>query len=178
MIVILLAFMVLLLSAAVIVLFAMLGELYTRVGPPADTAPRPLTEANIGQRPAAWPIELERLATADDTILLVLSSACGSCAQVATQLREQTKPLGDHEMGVVLSTADAESADVFLREHELPRDSVYVDVGGKWLVDAFGVQTSPSALVLRAGRLSSALAFTDVAALRTALAADEEKEAV
>jgi len=164
-----LAFVSLLLAAAVVMLFAMLGELYSRVGP-APEPTIPLQEVKVGQRPATWPKELARLAKATDGVLLVLSTSCASCVQVAGQLRDQFDMLAGYDTAVALSTADRERAEAFVREHALPRGSVYVDVGGDWVTEAFGVQTSPSALVLRDGQLTSALVFTDVAALQSAMA--------
>ncbi|HEX8304910.1 MAG TPA: hypothetical protein VF612_08520 [Jatrophihabitans sp.] len=164
-----LAFMVLLLTAVMIMFFAMLGELYSRVGP-APAATGPLQEAKVGQRPQAWPRELAPLATATDAVLLVLSTSCASCVQVAGQLRDRFEPMTGYVTGVVLSTADPDRAEAFVREHGLPRDSVYVDVEGAWVTTEFGVLTSPSALILRDGQLSSALVFTDVAALQSAVA--------
>lgn len=162
-----LSFVVLLLAAAVVALFAMLGELFSRMGPaPEPTAA--LTEAKVGESPDTWPVELAGLATARDAVLLVLSTACASCNQVAAQLRDQGDPLPSHVTGVALSTVDAERAEVFMRDYGLPKGSVYVDVGGRWVTGTFGVQTSPSALLLRDGQLISAVVFTDLATLRAA----------
>lgn len=163
-----LAFMILLMVAVMIMFFAMLGELYSRVGP-APAATGPLEEAKVGQRPQAWPEELAPLATATDAVLLVLSTSCASCAQVAGQLRDRFEPMTGYDTGVVLSTADPDRAEAFVREHGLPRASVYVDVNGAWVTKEFGVLTSPSALILRDGQVSSALVFTDVAALQSAV---------
>ena len=172
-----LAFVVLLLAAAMVALFAMLGELYTRVGgapPTTDSLP----EANVGQRPDAWPPELARLATAGDAALLVLSTACVSCNRVAEQLREAPDPLPGYVTGVALSTADDERAETFMRQYGLSGDAVYVDLGGDWVTKTFGVQTSPSALLLRDGQLVSAVLFTDIAALQSAAADKTSKEAL
>jgi hypothetical protein len=164
-----LACLVLLLVAVMILFFAMLGELYSRVGP-ATPATGPLEEAKVGQRPQAWPPELAPLATATDAVLLVLSTSCASCNQVAGQLRDQFEPMAGYDTGVVLSTADPERAEAFMRDYGLPRASVFVDVDGAWVTKEFGVLTSPSALILRDGQLSSALVFTDIAALQSAVA--------
>jgi hypothetical protein len=164
-----LAIMVLVMVAVMIMFFAMLGELYSRVGP-APAATGALEEARIGQRPQAWPQELAPLATATDAVLLVLSTSCASCAQVAGQLRDRFDPLTGYDTGVVLSTPDLDRAEAFVREHGLPRTSVYVDVEGRWVTQEFGVLTSPSALILRDGELTSALVFTDVEALQSAVA--------
>ena len=165
-----LAFMILLLAAVMILFFAMLGELYSRVGP-APAATGPLEEAKVGQRPQAWPRELAPLATSTDALLLVLSTSCASCNKVAGQLRDRFEPMAGYDTGVVLSTADPDRAEEFMREYGLPRASVYVDVDGAWVTREFGVLTSPSALILREGQLSSALVFTDVSALQSAASA-------
>jgi hypothetical protein len=164
-----LAFLILVLVAVMIMFFAMLGELYSRVGP-APAATGALEEAKVGQRPQAWPPELAQLATATDAVLLVLSTSCASCVQVAGQLGDRFEPLAGYDTGVVLSTADQDRAEAFVRDHNLPRASVYVDVEGAWVTKEFGVLTSPSALILRDGELTSALVFTDVAALQSAVA--------
>jgi hypothetical protein len=143
--------------------------LYSRVGP-APAATGPLEEAKIGQRPQAWPRELAPLEMATDAVLLVLSTSCASCNQVAGQLRDHFEPMTGYDTGVVLSTADPERAEAFVRDYGLPRESVYVDVDGAWVTREFGVLTSPSALILRDGRLSSALVFTDIEALQSAVA--------
>ena len=161
-----LAFVVLLLAAAMVALFAMLGELYTRIGgAPAPTDS--LAEATVGQRPDNWPPELARLA-AEDAVLLVLSTSCVTCNGVAGQLRQLPEPVPGYVTGVALSTPDPERADEFMARYGLPRDAVYVDQGGDWVTRTFGVQTSPSALFLRAGQVDSAVLFSDIAALRAA----------
>jgi hypothetical protein len=161
-----LAFVVLLLAAAVVALFAMLGELHARVGPAAPSTAE-LDEVKVGRRLDVWPKELAALASAPDAVLLVLSTSCASCNTVADQLGDRSDLLAGYETGVVLSTPDRDRADGFVREHGLPPRSVYVDVGGHWVTEAFGVQTSPSALILRDGELTSALVFGDLAALQS-----------
>ena len=168
----LLAIVVLLLAAAVVALFAMLGELYVRVGGAVETAPA-LAEARIGQRPAAWPKELAGLATAPESMLLVLSTSCASCVQVAGQLRDGLNPVDGRETAIALSSPDRARAENFLKQHALPRRSVYVDVEGAWVTEAFGVQTSPSALFLESGELTSARIFTDVKDLQAAASATQ-----
>ena len=168
-----LAFVVLLLAAAVVMLFAMLGELSSRVPVlPAGAAPMD-DEARLGHRPDAWPPELAGVAAAPDAVLLVLSTACVSCNRVAEHLRDGFDPLPGQATGIALSTPDPARAERFLREHGLPSESVYVDVGGAWVPAEVGVQTSPSALFFKSGELASATVFPDIESLRTAV-----KEAV
>lgn len=163
-----LALVDLLLVVAVIVLFAMLGELYTRTGMAASRTGR-LAEAEVGRRPDTWPEVLAPLSTARDAVLMVLSTSCASCNKVASQLAGELDVLPGYDTGVALSTVDTERAESFMREFRLPPRSVYVDVGGDWVTGAFGVQTSPSALVLREGKLVSAVVFGDIDTLRSTL---------
>src|SRR4051812_19256125 len=114
-----LAFLILLVVAVMVMFFAMLGELYSRVGP-APAATGPLEEAKVGQRPQEWPAELAGVAAATDGLLLVLSTSCASCTQVAGQLREHAEPMAGYDTGIVLSTADPDRAEAFVREHDLP----------------------------------------------------------
>lgn len=160
-------FVALLLAGAIVVLFAMLGELASRMGTGAevDTYIEPLTGVPLGHRPAEWPEGLSALGTAEESVALVLSTACNSCRIVAEQLRARPE-LAEGTLAVIVSTADAARAEQFTAEHALGRLPRYIDVGGDWVTAEFGVRTSPSALMFRHGRLAAAYVFTDLAALR------------
>ncbi len=172
-------FVLLLLTGAVVVLFAMLGELSSRVTPGSGGSPedvRPLLDVPVGRAPERWPGPLAELAGAEQAVALVLSTACTSCAKVAGQLRDQPELVAGQHIGVVISTADRQRGDEFVAQHGLARLPSYVDEQGEWVVREFGINTSPSALVFQRGRLVSAFVFTDAAALRAA--AHPAKEAV
>jgi hypothetical protein len=165
----------LVLTAAVVLLFAMLGELTTRlpalgvtyrdpavaevpgawVGASAESVPEPLAGVLDGEEPA---------------LVLVLSTACQSCDDVAVQLGELRRRDPVERLGVVVSCGDREVGDEFAARHGLRAWPCFVDEAGAWSRTTFGVQSSPTALVLREGRLASALVFTDVAAVRAAAA--------
>jgi hypothetical protein len=165
-------FGLLLVAAAIVVLFAMFGELYARVGGGGAGAGsgyvRILPEIPAGHVPQAWPLELASVAAAELGVLLVLSTACSSCASVARELgtREETELGG---FGVLVSTTDRERGEQFLASHRIGAVAHHVDVGGTWVSAEFAVHSSPTALVFRSGRLVSALAFTDLAGLRAAV---------
>jgi hypothetical protein len=165
------AFALLVLAAAVVVLFAMLAELATRVperaGAQRDPHVRHLDGARLGHEADTWPAALP---TADAAVLLVLSTACGSCDDVARQLTVDPGHTDWAGVGVVISTSDRQTADAFVDRHGLsPAFPVYVDDGGEWAGGQFDVRMSPTALVFRHGRLESAHTFNDVASLRTHL---------
>lgn len=172
------AFALLIIAAAVVVLFAMLAELATRVPQRSTTARdprvRPLEAARLGHTPDVWPTTLPN---PERATLLVLSTACSSCRDVAGQLAGDPGHTDWADVGVVVSSASQQNGEEFVSQFGLGTFPVHVDEGGEWLTGQFGVQTSPGALVFRAGRLMSAHVFNDVAALRSALETVQYEEA-
>lgn len=165
-----LAFAVLILTVGMVMLFAMFGELSARVAQ-AGTNPRstdvvPLEGARLGRVPDTWPAGLMIGSEAPAT-LLVLSSACGSCMDIADQLRDSPLDAGWDDMAVVISTSHQQTGDEFVAGHGIARFPHHIDVGGSWVTGQFDVNFSPSALVFRGGQLTAAYIFHDVAALRT-----------
>lgn len=171
------AFALLILAAAVVILFAMLAELATRVPerstPARDPRVRPLEEARLGRAPDVWPAALPDV---DRATLLVLSTACSSCRDVAGQLTVDPGHTDWADVAVVVSSASRQNGEEFVSQLGLDGFPVYVDEGGEWVTAEFGVQTSPGALVFRAGRLISAHVFNDVTALRSALETAQYEE--
>src|SRR5690242_13646262 len=113
--------------AALVLLFAMLGELASRLpeqGSAAQTARsrevRPRAEARLGVEPGAWPTPLAGISdTAGRSVVLVLGTACSTCGDVAGQLAaELDAGVGDDMAGVV-STADPQRAEEFLDKYGL-----------------------------------------------------------
>jgi hypothetical protein len=164
-------FALLVLTAAIVVLFAMFGELSARLPEPGsapirDTNVRPLEDTRIGHAPDIWPTALPDSA---DAVLLILSTACGSCKDVAAQLSSDPGHTDWDKVGVVVSTAGRQTGETFVATNGLGRFRYYVDEGGDWSRGELGVQESPTALVFRAGRLTSGHVFNDVAALRNTI---------
>ena len=102
---IILGFALLVLAGGMVVLFAMFGELSVRVAETGlvkrSTEIRPLDRARLGHVPASWPPAIGQLGTREFA-LLVLSSACTSCADIATQLTENPGHADWAGMGVVV----------------------------------------------------------------------------
>ncbi|HEX8627383.1 MAG TPA: hypothetical protein VF755_04355 [Catenuloplanes sp.] len=166
------AFALLILAAAVVILFAMLAELATRVpersSPLRDARIQPLEGALVGKAADVWPTPLPG---ADRAVLLILSTVCGACDDVAGQLVVDPGHTDWNDMAVVVSTAARENGEAFVERHGLSRVPVYIDENGEWVSGQFDVRTSPAALVFRDGRLSSAHVFHDVTSLRTMIEA-------
>lgn len=175
------AFVLLALAGAVVLLFAMFGELTARLPGLSvdyrDPTVSPLEEARLGSSPDHWPEPLASLVAegGGSALLLILSTACGSCESVARQLAEENGASASSRTGVVVSCADRRVGEDFVRRHGLGRMPIYVDEDGAWVTSSFGVQTSPTGLAIRNGRLQSATVFTDVAALRAAATPDLEE---
>ncbi|SFO63272.1 MULTISPECIES: hypothetical protein [Actinomadura] len=168
----------LILVAAVVLLFAMLGELGSRLPTERETAAArdteiwPLDDARLGAEPGRWPAELTGLAAGSAGLdaaqtVLVLSTACSTCKDVAQQLSDELDRGAGNGMAVVVSTGERARGERFVQQYGLERLTHYVDEGGSWVADEFNVRMSPTALVMRGGRLESALVFQDVQALRT-----------
>jgi hypothetical protein len=171
---VLFAFVLLVLVGAMVLLFAMLGELASRLpesGPQVpDKRLLPVENAPIGRRPAAWPSELSAVATADHCLLLVLSTACRSCNDVAIQLRRALDRGSASDIAVVVSTAERETGQQFVDHHGLELPALFIDEDGQWVKSELDGTMSPAGLVFQVGRLKSALVFGDLETLRAATA--------
>jgi hypothetical protein len=157
--------------AALVLLFAMFGELASRM--PAERRPErsadvyPLEDARLGVEPERWPESLAGISGAAGTsIVLVLSTACTTCDDVAAQVSGELDQGGAGDLAVVVSTGDEERAWTFIDRYGLRRLPHHIDDKGQWVGDEFNVRMSPTAMVFQSGRLHSAMVFQDVNALR------------
>lgn len=161
-----------LLSVGVVLLFAMMAELWSRLASLAPlsgvaTAIRPLDEARIGASDIDWPIELSQVPLLADATLVVLSTSCATCREVAGQLSSRGSGgsrLADRLFTVVSCPHEAVGED-FIQRYSLRDAPHFVDSRGEWARTQVGVQTSPSALVFRNGRLEKAFTFGSAEAL-------------
>jgi hypothetical protein len=159
------------LAGAIVLLFAMLGELTSRL-PHLQVGyrqpfVRPLEEAIVGARPLFWPDPLTEIGHDHrSALIMALSTACATCENVAMQLAAGYGVSDDQELAVVVSTGSRAAGTDFIRRNGLGHLTTYIDERGDWLINSFGVKTSPSALVLRDGALESAFVFGDVDTLR------------
>lgn len=173
--ILLISLVLLVLAVAVVVLFAMVGELGSRVPAPAETPSwlNPVEEVLIGAAPASWPAPLTGLPARERAVLLVLSPICTSCRIIASELARHADW---QETALVVSASDRTSGREFVAQYGLGSFPNHVDEGGEWVRSEFGLGRSPTALVLRAGRLVSAYTFSDVATLRSRLLEPDEEE--
>lgn len=151
-------------TAALVLLYAMVGELAARVPRAAHDDGdgdfvTPLTDLRAGAAPASWPAELAALQGEERAVLLVLSPACSSCNRVARELAATDADAFGLPLGVVVSSGDLRTGEEFAARHGLRRMPCLVDERGAWVTGSFGVRTSPAALVLARGVAAEAYVF-------------------
>jgi hypothetical protein len=159
-----------LLACAVVVLFAMLGELSSRLPVAASASQHGAVWQPDGlQRGApksSWPPPLLPLRDANSALLLVFSPVCKSCNAIASELPASVvspDPAFARLTVAVLVAAQHEPTGYdFLRRHDLRGLPHYVDVGGAWVSDNFGIHSSPAALFFHAGSLMDGYIYTDI----------------
>lgn len=168
--IVVLAIALLLLTTAVVVLYAMMGELASRL--PAEEARaatwfRPLAGFRAGYSAAVWPDGLFPLARMTDAVVLVLSPVCSTCNKVAAELARLPDGALGESVGLVVSAGDREVGEGFVETHALSRIPHFVDEGGAWTTGNFDVNMSPAALLFKKGVLTAAYTFGAVEAIRT-----------
>lgn len=168
------------LTVAVVGLFAMMGELASRVPDPVaeeidpDAPPRPLAEVRLGAEAERWPAELADVPEQPLAHVLVFGASCGTCRRI---LSGGTGPLDvlDPRPAIVISASGQAAGAEFVAEHPVLASFPHaIDAGGEWLKQNFGVDTSPSVLVFARGRLQSAHTFAAATMLRNLPAAAAE----
>lgn len=163
-----------LLSLAVVILFAMLGELNARIsessaggGTRRPESVQPLPDAKLGATVIEFPDGLAR----PPGVLLVLSTTCGACQELAPEARGFFASSGVELVGVVVSCASAASGREFVAQYGLADLPGYVDVSGQFSMSALGVGMSPAAVALSPeGVVRSAVVFSSFNALSSWIA--------
>jgi hypothetical protein len=156
------ALALLLLAAAVVLLFAMMGELASRLpGQEGEVAGRLAPIAGYREDVTAgdWPAELAPLSHEPATALLVLSPICTTCGKVAASLTSRTL---DPPVGLVISAHDRSSGEEFIATHTLETFPYFIDDGGVWTSSKVGINQSPTALLFNDGKITGVYSFSDV----------------
>ena len=159
------ALVLLLLAAAVFLLFAMMGELSSRLpGPEGGSTGRlaPVAGYREDATSGDWPEELAPLSHEPATALLVLSPICTTCGKVAASLTSRAL---DAPVGLVISSHGRSSGEEFIARHTLQAFPYFIDDGGVWTSSKIGINQSPTALLFNEGRITAAYSFSDVTAV-------------
>jgi hypothetical protein len=175
-------FTALVLAAAMVVLFAMLGEVSARLDSTGSGRGqgfiRLLDQVSVGHAPQDWPEPVREMALAERSLALVLSTTCSSCVEVAAQLRAEPKPIPGYDLYIVISTSDPAQGLAFVEHHGIEGVPYFVDELGQWVTREFNLRHSPSALLFHRGRLTSGVLFNDIATLRAAVTTPDKEAKV
>lgn len=166
----------LLLTIAIVVLYAMMGELASRLpaeGSDAANWMQELAGSRIGASAAVWPDNLLPFANMQHGVVLVLSPTCTTCNKVAGELGK----IADGFVGVVVSAGDRKAGEDFLATNAIGRFRHFVDEGGAWTTGNFDVSTSPTALVFKKGVLTQAYNFGSIDAIKEVITTNVREEA-
>jgi len=169
-----LAVAVLVLTGAVILLYAMVGELAARfeesvLGNSVRSFVRPLPDAPLNKSPKSWPAALTGISHARPGALLVFSTSCMSCERLAPLLPSAIESFPISDVALAIASPRRDLAESFVERHGLQLVRPWIDDGGKWLRDDVGVTTSPVCLIFDVGQLTAALSFSDFSILGDAL---------
>lgn len=151
---------ILLTVVALLGLFAMMGELSSKVDAISSSGGGnesvhsswgfELEDWTSPRQPVDLPQELSSLEGQAASIILVLSTTCASCSTLVDQglsalHRPAAKGLG---VGIALATQGRSSAALWLADHEALIDQfpLFVDETGSWSRQYLGVDMSPSAV--------------------------------
>ncbi len=167
--IVLLSVVTLLLVIAVIGLFAMMGELSARTEDPTSEAGRieQIDSSRAGAQIDSWPANLSHLREGDATFL-VFSSTCASCTRI---LSGETGPLpSGQRTGMIVVSASESQGRKFISQYDLAAQfPLFVDYEGQWTRENLGIESSPSIVTVKNGRVESAAVFTAASALQSLL---------
>jgi hypothetical protein len=156
------------LTVAIVGLFAMMGELASRV--PDDGAdeaaapPSPIQQVVLDVVPDRWIDGLAYLREREFGVAVVFSTSCTGCQRIASGATGKLDLPPD--AAVVVSSPSRELGERFVDDNPaLGRYRSVIDEGGTWLTENLGVDISPSILTFHFGRLTSAHTFASASVL-------------
>lgn len=147
-----------LLTLAVSVLAAMIGELGIRLQEQVSRNPssmEPLTQAAVGARVTSFPGGKE--APSSDYQLVILSSTCRTCSEVARELTANRGTLPD--VFLVVSAPTAEHAGQFIDDTGIAVLKPLIDGGGAWVRQTLNIDVSPALVNVLGGTIVNANTF-------------------
>jgi hypothetical protein len=145
-------------------LFAMMGELASRI--PETSRPVEVEGAKLG---ASVPRGPSGEVLPVDQLVLIFSTSCSTCARLLRQFDEVH--WGDLVPLVAVVGPDVETVENFAARFAAVNTWGFVaDDSGRWSSSALGVNTSPTAALIRGGQLAWAFSFTETADLESLVA--------
>lgn len=170
-----LGFGLLFLAAMVALLFAMCAELASRIsaaeaggGKALAEEPyaRPVDRPGVFLRPdVSWPPSLASVSSRASFLLVVLSTSCTSCRDVARQLGDGWGDRVHGGLGVVISTPSASTGDRFVADFHLDALPYLIDEDGDWTMTSLGLSLSPVGVVIYGNEIRQTYVFNSVETL-------------
>lgn len=181
--------LIVLITLAVVALFAMMGDLTSRVEAMANRSTNARGDSAVNdwatvlenfpteRPPAWWPAEFSHLPDIDQSVVIVLSTSCGSCAHFADG---DLGSLSHLSPCLIISCPTPDRAREFLKRHpfESSQWPIYVDHMGDWSREQLGIDVSPSAVLFHRGQPISAFAMSSPASLAEVVAEATSSEEV
>lgn len=174
---------------AIIGLFAMMGELTSKVDS-LESLVQPQTSRDgdqeewlqhwpakaKGQSPDSWPAELAHLPRQASALLVILSCACQTCSTFArgSLSRLETLPCN---VGFLISCPHPDAVGDFLRRHEaLTTYPLATDMRGDWSRSQLDIDTSPSAVIFMQGAVTDVYTTSSPSSLASVVRQSLEAE--
>jgi hypothetical protein len=166
--------LVLLLCIATAILFAMVGQLAARLpefqGQQAGPVQR-LEELERGRPAPSWAAPPAPLGNGHGQSLyglLVLSTICTTCSQLAKELAARAPDSLPLPLKLVLSTPlKRADADAYVRRYRLDAYRPLIDEQGARCKDDLGLMISPALVMIRQGRILDGYTITHLSSIDT-----------
>ncbi len=168
-------FGLLFLAAMVALLFAMCAELASRISAAEagggkasveDPYARPVDRPGVFLRPdMSWPPSLASVSSRASFLLVVLSTSCTSCRDVARQLGDGWADRVHGGLGVVISTPSASTGERFVTDFHLDALPYLIDEDGDWTMTSLGLSLSPVGVVIHGKEIHQTYVFNSVETL-------------
>lgn len=172
MLTILMAIAITILAVAMVALFAMMGELASKVeatrpargGSDVDEWAQVLKGFTFHKVPGRWPQALHSIRGASRALVVILSTSCRTCDYFA---EGRLQDLDSFESAFILSCSSEERARAFIEAHPQLNHGrpLFVDEGGSWIKEELGLETSPSAVLLEHDQPRAAFLMSSPASL-------------
>lgn len=155
---------VVVLGVAVVLLFAMVGEL----GRSCCAARQPEHERLELAAEGADGL-LEGIFDNPVDTVVVLSSVCSSCARFLADPDEIRRVLDGRRWAVIVSSPTVRAGREFAERLNIGEAPIFIDSGGRTCRERFGVQSSPTLLIFSNGRLTAGWQAVSLSSVQSVL---------
>jgi hypothetical protein len=168
----------LVLSASMVIGFAMIGEVSSRIPLAAQNdAFYAIDDCPVGAERSAWIESTFGSNVVSD--ILVMSSSCSSCSMLLDDAPDLSEILGGG-LAILLSCPTYEQGAAYAdqRLSYFPDNRVVIDVGGARSIEHLRVNSSPALVRFDSGLISGAWEFATIPGLRSLVESNPRKSGV